>query len=276
MQSHTPQGDLNREAQDIWDANAAYWDARMGEGNDFQRYLVGPATERLLALRPGEEVLEIACGNGVMARRMAQLGAKVLATDCSPTFLEKARARTVENADRIEYRLVDATDRAQLLALGRLRFDAAVCSMALMDMAEIDPLAEALPDLLKPEGRFVFSVVHPCFNNPSTRKAIEEEDREGHLITTRIVSVCRYARPFHARGLGMVGQPVPQIYFHRPINVLFGAFFRTGFVLDGLEEPTFPPEAVPDRSLSWNSFPEIPPVLVARMRRWGAPLGSIG
>ncbi len=267
MQNHTPQRDLNREAQEIWEVNAAYWDARMGEGNDFQRYLVGPATERLLALRPGEQVLEIACGNGVMARRMAQLGARVLATDCSPTFLEKARARTIDHADRIEYRLVDATDKAQLLALGRHCFDAAVCSMALMDMAEIDPLAEALPELLKPEGRFVFSVTHPCFNNPSTRKAIEEEDREGQLITSRFVSVCRYARPFHARGLGMVGQPVPQIYFHRPLSVLFGAFFRTGFVLDALEEPTFPPEAVPDRSLSWNNFPEIPPVLVARMRR---------
>ena len=40
----------NQEVRDIWDANAAFWDARMGqEGNDHRRLLVGPAQERLLA-----------------------------------------------------------------------------------------------------------------------------------------------------------------------------------------------------------------------------------
>ena len=28
---------LNRETQAIWDRNAAWWDRRVGEGNDFQR-----------------------------------------------------------------------------------------------------------------------------------------------------------------------------------------------------------------------------------------------
>ena len=44
---------------------------------------------------------------------------------------------------------MDATDAAQLLALGAGRFDAAVCNMALMDMTTIDPLLRALPRLLK-------------------------------------------------------------------------------------------------------------------------------
>lgn len=66
--------DLNKEVQSLWNQNAAFWDDRMGEGNAFQRMLVGPSSERLLQLRPGELVLEIACGNGVFARRMAQLG----------------------------------------------------------------------------------------------------------------------------------------------------------------------------------------------------------
>ena len=75
--------DLNRETQQIWDANARFWDARFGEGNDFQRTLIGPATERLLALQPGELVLDAACGNGAFSRRMAELGARVVAFDFS-------------------------------------------------------------------------------------------------------------------------------------------------------------------------------------------------
>src|SRR5918999_1154401 len=148
--------ELVAETQAVWDAKAAFWDERMGEGNAFQRVLIGPASERLLAVRPDEVVLDVACGNGVFARRLAQLGARVVATDFSARFLELARARATEHADRIEYRLADATDEDQLRALGPGRFDAAVCNQALMDMPVIEPLLRALAKLVKPTGRFVF------------------------------------------------------------------------------------------------------------------------
>src|SRR5437660_2050194 len=98
--------DLNEETRTIWDQNASFWDDNMGDGNAFQRLLVAPASERLLNLQPGETVLEIACGNGVFARCMAELGVHVIATDFSEQLLERARARrTTEHADRIDYRL---------------------------------------------------------------------------------------------------------------------------------------------------------------------------
>src|SRR2546425_1911030 len=97
---HTSQSaDLNEDTRNIWDHNAAFWDDNMGDGNDFQRILVAPASERLLDLQPGETVLEIACGNGVFSRRMAQLGVHVIATDFSAQLLERARARTSEHSD---------------------------------------------------------------------------------------------------------------------------------------------------------------------------------
>ena len=46
--------DLNEETRSIWNQNASFWDDRMGDGNDFQRILIGPASERLLNLQPGE------------------------------------------------------------------------------------------------------------------------------------------------------------------------------------------------------------------------------
>ena len=55
--------------------NAAFWDERMGEGNDWHRLLIAPAQERLLALQRDELVLDVACGNGQFARHMARLGA---------------------------------------------------------------------------------------------------------------------------------------------------------------------------------------------------------
>lgn len=258
---------LKREVRNIWNQNAAFWDEYMGEGGSFQRLLIGPATERLLDLHPGELVLDVACGNGAFSRRMATLGAEVVAIDVSEVFLERARARTVEHTDRIEYKLVDATDRDQLLALGEERFDAAVCTMALMDMPAVDPLVSALSQLLKQGGRFVFSVPHPCFNNTSgVRMVAEEEDREGEIIRSYSLKVSKYIQPTRYKGLGVIGQPVPQYYFHRPLSVLFNTCFRAGFALDGLEEPVFSQEMEPTRLFGWSNYKEIPPVLVASMR----------
>lgn len=259
---------FTRETQDIWNRNAAFWDEKMGEGNQFQKLLVGPATERLLELEPGELVLDVACGNGVFSRRLVELGARVMACDFSEGLLERAQARGAEN---IEYRLIDATNEEQLLALGRGRFDAAVCNMALMDMTTIEPLMRALSQLLKPGGRFVFSVSHPCFNSMGCKMVIEEETRDGDLVVMYSVKVSNYLRLPPSKGLGIIGQPAPHYYIDRPISVLFNACFRTGFVMDGIEEPSFDEDADAERPFSWSNFTDIPPVLVALTRLIAQP-----
>ena len=106
--------ELNRETGDIWDRNADYWDERMGEGNFFHKLLIEPAQIKLLALQPGERVLDIACGNGQFARKMASLGAQVVACDISPRMVELARGRTDGTDADIKYHVADATDKDQL------------------------------------------------------------------------------------------------------------------------------------------------------------------
>src|SRR5689334_17358772 len=211
------QTSLHEETRAIWDQNATFWDDKMGEeGNDFQRILVNPASERLLNLQPGETVLEIACGNGVFARRLIQLGARVVATDFSAQLLERARARMPEQADRIEYRLVDATCEDQIVALGTQRFDAAVCNQAIMDMTEIDSLMRGIRQVVKPAGRFVFSLCHPCFNQAGTTFSVEETTINGEIITTHTIKTTSYLHFSPQKGVGMLGEPTPHYYFDRP------------------------------------------------------------
>jgi 2-polyprenyl-3-methyl-5-hydroxy-6-metoxy-1,4-benzoquinol methylase len=267
-----PQNDVqahNEETRQAWDANASFWDARMGEGNDFHRALVWPSTERLLQLRKGERVLDIACGNGQASRAMAAAGADVTAFDFSPEMIGFARRRNPPHGPQIRYLVLDATDEAALLSLGEGAFDAAICNMALFDMADIEPVIRALPRLLRPGGRFVFSVIHPCFNSGGIAQCAEQRDIEGVIRVDYSIRVYSYLTPTVSHGLAMVGQPRPQLYFHRPLHVLLGAMFRVGFALDGLEEPAFPADYAPNRNpLSWGSnYPEIPPVMVGRVRR---------
>ena len=258
---------LAGEVKDIWNQNAAFWDEYMGEGNDFQHLLVRPALERLLALKADERVLEVACGNGSFARRLAELGARVVACDISDVFIARARSKTLGQADRIAYHVIDAADYEQLVALGREQFEAGVCNMAIMDMPVIDPLLRAVKDLLKSGGRFVFSIMHPCFNTIGIKKVVEEEDVEGELVSQYAVKVSAYIDPVTRKGLGVIGQPEPHYYFHRPLSLLLGRCFQAGLVVDGLEEPVFAGEVEGDRPLSWTNFKKIPPVLMVRLRK---------
>ncbi len=256
------------ETRELWDRKAAFWDDRFGEGNEFHRLLIEPAALRLLDIQPGERVLDIACGNGALSRRLAGLGAQVLAFDFSSVFVERARARSTALAGQITYQVADATDRDQLLALGEGRFDAAVAGMALMDMPAIAPLAEALTRLLRPNGRFVFTVAHPCFNSNAVAMQAETEEREGRLGIVHAMKITGYLDVPPGIGAGMPGEPNPHYYFHRPLSQLLAPFFNAGFVLDGLEEPAFP-QIDDARALSWASYHQIPPILAVRLRRQG-------
>ncbi|WP_010582201.1 class I SAM-dependent methyltransferase [Schlesneria paludicola] len=262
-------GAITIESRAVWNSNADYWDSHVGEGHSWVEELIWPATKRLLELSPQVNILDIGCGNGLYARRLAECGASVVAFDFSEGMIHNARRRTTRHLDRIEYRVLDATDEPQLRQLGENAFDSAISMMVLFDIPVIDPLLRALAALLRPGGTFVFSVVHPCFNSARFAQMVEAEDRDGRLVRTFALKQYEYMTSRTYRGEGIAGQPEIQSTFHRPLHVLLGSCFSAGFVLDGLEEPCFQTEKPPgERRLSWNEgLSEFPPVLVARLRR---------
>jgi ubiquinone/menaquinone biosynthesis C-methylase UbiE len=58
---------------------------------------------RLLELQPGSRVLDLACGHGRIASRLAQRGARVTGLDATPLFLDLARGRAAADGLSIEY-----------------------------------------------------------------------------------------------------------------------------------------------------------------------------
>ena len=258
----------NEETRAAWDANAAFWNEKIGEGNDFVNILQWPAILRLLVPQPGQHILDIATGNGLTSRRLTSLGAQVTGFDFSAELIKLAQAHASAGLP-IKYYVLDATDESALLTtLGPPGpFDSALCNMALFDIANIQPLFHALPKLLKPGGSFVFSMTHPAFNNTSTVHMAEEMDMEGEIKSVYSVKISQYMTPHHAYGVAMRNQPRPQLYFERPLQYYLNLGFQNGFALDGFEERAFPPDLPQNHPLSWGGkFSEIPPVLVARLR----------
>ncbi len=251
---------LNDEVRDIWDANADFWDARMAEGNAFHKTLIEPTQLSLLGVKPGQRILDVACGNGQFSRKMASLGAFITGMDFSARMIEIAKSKPSNN---VEYLIVDAADETDLARLPH-GFDSVVCTMAMMDMEKIEPLIAYSPRLLKKNGVFVFSVLHPCFHSGEHWIGHEQDDLAGELNDKYFVKMSNYLVESRLIGIAMVGQPKAQYYFHRPLSSIFASFFRAGFVLDGFEEPSFK-DLVSSRMFD-NVFKNIPPALVCRMR----------
>lgn len=252
---------LNQEGRELWNQKAEFWDALHGEtGNDFHRHLVEPPILRLLDLQPGERILDVGCGTGVLTRRLAQLGGQVTAIDFSEGMLE--RARTYGGA--IDYRVADATDEAALVTMGK--FDAIVCSMVIMDIPRIAPMFRAVRQMLTTNGRFVFATMHPAFNSNNPVFFVERGDSDGELFTHYGVKIFAYLDMPPVKGVGAPGEPNPHYYYHRPLHELLGTAFDAGLVMDGLEETTFPRPESDDRRLGLDKMWQIPLVLAGRLR----------
>ncbi|HEU5294363.1 MAG TPA: methyltransferase domain-containing protein [Burkholderiaceae bacterium] len=98
----------------------------------------------LLEPKPGEAILDLACGDGALTERIAAAGAAVRGCDASPELLEAARARGLS---------VDLVDGHALPY--DAEFDAVFSNAALHWMTRPREVAAGVRRALRPGGRFV-------------------------------------------------------------------------------------------------------------------------
>lgn len=79
-------------------------------GTDSAGTAVAELVWRLLDLRPGMTVLDLACGHGELAGRLAARGCRVTGLDSSAVFLERARADAAAAGSGAEYVAGDMRD----------------------------------------------------------------------------------------------------------------------------------------------------------------------
>ncbi|MEK7873119.1 MAG: methyltransferase domain-containing protein, partial [Chloroflexota bacterium] len=90
----------------------SWYDALVGEkGSAYHRDIIIPGALRLLAPRPKESVLDLACGQGVFCRALHKLGVSVTGVDASERLIGLARSRSSRD---IRYEVADARQMAAL------------------------------------------------------------------------------------------------------------------------------------------------------------------
>ena len=211
-----------------WGGVAEWYDRLVGdEGSEYHREVVHPGVLRLLNVQPGERVLDVACGQGVLCRLLHEKGAQVTGVDAAAELIRAARQRGPE---AVRYHVGDARELSFLPPDG---FDAAACVLAIQNIQPIQPVFEGVRVALRPGGRFVLVMMHPAFRSP-------KETRWGWDVEEGVQfrRVDRYLLP---RKSPIVTHPgkTPDVYtwtFHRPIGSYVKAMRNAGMLVDALEE----------------------------------------
>lgn len=106
-----------------------------------------------LALRPGDNALEIGTGSGYMAALMAKQCARVVSVEINPALAQQARANLqAAGVNNVEVRTADAAADSFSACSSGAPFDAILLS------GSVAELPEDLLTLLKPGGR-LFAIV---------------------------------------------------------------------------------------------------------------------
>lgn len=173
-----------RYTRDTWNESAEHYDPVRRNLDLFT-----PDLLKMLPLREGERVLDLATGPGEPAFSLAPLvGARgtVVGVDLSERMIERARAVAEQRGfQNVRFEVMDA----EKLALPDASFDAVVCRFGLQIFTEPDAALREVLRVLKPGGRFAATVWGPGERCPALHVIVGpmlehvEPDETGYIPT---------------------------------------------------------------------------------------------
>ena len=211
--------------EDDWDGIAEWYAELVGGGSAMHRFSRDILLKALPVNVIGLDVLDVGCGEGIVSRALAGLGARVVGVDPTRALVAHAEAAERVNPTGAVYRIDDGSG---LQTVPDDSVDGVTAALSLNNIADLDAALESARRVLRPGGFLVFTVPHPCFDAPGTetfstpggiRRAVGDYFAEGHW---------RSPHPHSVRRAGN---------YHRTITTYVTAVLGHGFLLRRLDEP---------------------------------------
>jgi SAM-dependent methyltransferase len=209
-----------------WETNAAFWIRIIRERLDpYRTELTDDAVLNEVGPAEGRRILDAGCGEGYMSRLLAHRGASVVGIDSCQALVHAAQDHTTEGLS-ISYEVGDVG----ALPLANTQFDIIVCNHLINDLPDPAIPFQEFARVLKPGGRLVILMLHPCFSIPRST----EQRSNGGLISSEYFRVRRIEKHFE---IGGVTSPTTVVVWIRSIESYSELLFGAGFTITGLQEP---------------------------------------
>lgn len=172
--------------------------------------------------------MDAGSGTGYLARMMTKRGAEVTAVEPATNLFNYAKQREVDDPLGITYVQQDLCEIEYTA-----KFDAVVSNMVLMDIPDWQTAAKKCLTALKPGGVFIFSIIHPAFEE---RHAQFEE--KGYIAVREYFAEYDIAQEYgHA--------------FHRPLSSYLNLMADEGATIKRVVEPQLV-EDIPGNSRNYH------------------------
>ncbi|MFA6386660.1 MAG: class I SAM-dependent methyltransferase [Candidatus Paceibacterota bacterium] len=143
-----------------WNSVASWYDELLKNDESYQAKVILPNLLRVLDLKKGEQVYDLACGQGYFANVFAHEGANVVASDLSKNLIETAKKNSKEKVNFY----ISSAHRAQFLKDGSI--DTIVVVLAIQNIENVGEVFAECKRVLKKDGRIVLVLNHPAFRVP--------------------------------------------------------------------------------------------------------------
>ncbi|HNE22095.1 MAG TPA: class I SAM-dependent methyltransferase [Leptospiraceae bacterium] len=175
-----------------------------------------------------KSVLDIGCGQGVYSRALAEAGARVTGIDASPSLIEAARR--YQSKVPVKYECENAED---LRAFADQSFDQVSAILCIQNMRNLDRVTSECARVLRPNGRMLWVLNHPCFRIPrQTSWGFDEGKKMQYRRIDMYMSPAEIPIQMHPGKHGTEST----VSFHRSITDLFSIASRFSFAAVKVEE----------------------------------------
>jgi SAM-dependent methyltransferase len=232
-----------------WEVHSGWWQEHFTDGADpeYEEQILPLVDEHLAGAR---RVLDVGCGEGQLARRVAHLGAAVVGIDPTTGQIDLAR----ERGGGPRYAQASASG----LPFASAAFDAVVACLVLEHVEPFEPAIDEIARVLEPWGRFVLFLNHPLLQTPGSGWI------DDHILDEQYWRVGPYLPDDES--LEEVAPGVRLPFMHRPLGRYINVMADRGLLADRMDEPP-PPPGFLARAPEYSAAATIPRLLVIRARK---------
>lgn len=212
-----------------WDSAESWYSGCVGEkGHYYHQAVVLPNALRLLDLNKNTSLLDLGCGQGVLARNIPK-GIDYVGVDLSKKLIDEAKKTTKREATAFL-----TADASQSLPLEKTDFDRACFLLSLQNMENPEGAIATASRHLKAQGKLLLVLNHPCFRIPrQSGWGVDEQAKLQYRRMNGYMTPMKIPLQIHP---GKGDEAGVTITYHHPLSQYMGWLQKYGFAAYALEE----------------------------------------